>query len=47
MNFVVEEDCLITDCLDCSHCVSEIVGLFRIQSSKLCDCFGRVQVSET
>ena len=45
MNVVVEEDCLTTDFLDCSHRLNEMVGLCRIQNSKVCFFRGSVEVS--
>ena len=47
MRAVVEEDCLIIDALDCSHCVSEIIDLCKFQNSKVYVYCGKVQVSKT
>ena len=47
MRVVVEEDRLIADSFDCSHCVNETVDLCRIQNSEVCVYCGRVQVSKT
>ena len=47
MKVVAGEDCLITDFSSCSHYVNEVVGPCRSQSSRVCVCCGKVQVSET
>ena len=47
MKVVGEGDCLITDCLGCSHYLSEMVDRCRIQNSKVCVYCGKVQVSKT